>query len=655
MPADAGLRQARRGAAGWLVAALMLLLSGGLTGAAQAAPTPAETIWRLLDYVAVDYSGAVKDGRVVSPSEYAEMKEFSATARSRIGALPGVSAHPQLAAEAAQLEQAISSKADPTAVATQARRLAGDLLAAYPVPLAPQSAPDLVRGAALYQEQCAACHGATGAGDGPNARGLDPPPIVFVDRERASHRSLFGLYQVIDQGLDGTAMPSFAHLPSDDRWALAFYVGRFAYDDAAAKRGERRWREDPKVRAAFPDLAALTRVTPASLVQTFGADAASEITAYLRRSPAALATSRPATLSVARTQLAAALKAYAAGDRATASDLALSTYLDGVEPVEPALAAKDRNLLVGIETAMAELRNRISRGAPVSEVQAQASVTLKLFDQAEAQLGQARGDRVSAFAGAFTVLLREGLEALLIVVAMIAFLRKAERQDVLPYVHAGWVAALAAGVATWGAATYLVTISGASRELTEGFGSLLAAVVLVSVGVWMHGKSQADAWQRYIREKLSRALSRQSAWFLFLLSFVVVYREVFETILFYAALWNSGSEAAVLGGAATAVATLALVAWAMLRYSRKLPIGTFFAFSAGLVAVLAVVLAGKGVAALQEAGLIGVAAVQGAPRIEILGLYGTLQTLGAQLAVIAVLACGFLYNRRAALRTAKAG
>jgi high-affinity iron transporter len=643
-----------RGLLRQLVAVLFLVSFGIAAAPAHAAPTPAETVWRLLDYVAVDYGGAVKGGQVISAAEYAEMKEFSATARSRIAALPGVSAHPQLSAEAARLEQAISAKADPSAVATQARQLAGDLLAAYPVPLAPQTPPSLARGAALYQEQCAACHGANGAGDGPNARGLDPPPIAFVDRDRASHRSLFGLYQVIDQGLDGTAMPSFAHLSSDDRWALAFYVGRFAYDEAAAQRGERRWREDPKVRAAFPDLAALTRVTPASLAQAFGADGASEITAYLRRSPEAVAAPRPATLAVARTQLAAALKAYAAGDRSAASDLALSTYLDGVEPVEPAIAAKDRDLLVKIETAMAELRNRISRGAPLAEVEAQASAVTLLFDRAEAQLGQARGDRVSAFVGAFTVLLREGLEALLIVVAMIAFLRKAERQDVLPYVHGGWAAALAAGVATWGAATYLVTISGASRELTEGFGSLLAAVVLVSVGVWMHGKSQADAWQRYIREKLSRALSRQSAWFLFLLSFVVVYREVFETILFYAALWNSGSETAVLGGAAAAVGILALIAWAMLRYSRKLPIGTFFAVSAGLVAVLAVVLVGKGVAALQEAGLISVAAVRGAPRIEILGLYGTLQTLGAQLAALAVLACGFVYNRRAAVRLARA-
>ena len=74
-------------------------------------------------------------------------------------------------------------------------------------------------------------------------------------------------------------------------------------------------------------------------------------------------------------------------------------------------------------------------------------------------------------------------------------------------VHGGWIAALVAGVATWWAATNLITISGASRELTEGFGSLLAAVILLFVGIWMHGKAQADEWQRYIREKLGQALS----------------------------------------------------------------------------------------------------------------------------------------------------
>lgn len=652
-PEAGGLRCAAP--ASWLALGLAAIFWLLPAIGARAEPTPAETVWRLLDYIAVDYAGAVENGRVSNPAEYAEMTDFSAQVRTRIAALPDRGGRAALAAEAGALEKAVADKSPPPTVAIQARKLAADLLAAYPVPLAPAAAPDLPRGAVLYQEQCAACHGVTGAGDGPNAKGLDPPPIAFIDRARADERSPFALYQVIDQGLDGTAMASFAHLPPQDRWALAFYVGRFAYDDAAAKRGEQLWRTDPRARAAFPDLAALTRSTPKTLAAVFGADGAADLTAYLRRTPQAVAAPVATSFEVARTKLASTVSAYAAGRRGEAADLALSTYLDGVEPLEPSIAAADGALLTRIETAMTELRSLIGRGVPVAEVERQAQLVSGLFDEAEIRLGETRGDQVSAFLGAFTVLLREGLEALLIVVAMIAFLRKAERQDVLPYVHGGWVSALAAGVATWAAATWLVTISGASRELTEGFGSLLAAVVLLSVGIWMHGKSQADAWQRYIREKLSHALSRRSAWFLFLLSFVVVYREVFETILFYAALWTSGSASAVLAGAASASVILAVIAWLMLRFSRKLPIGRFFAFSAALVAVLAVVLAGKGVAALQEAGMIAVTPVRSLPRIEILGVFATLQSLGAQLLALAILVAGFLYNRRASPAPAPLG
>lgn len=620
-----------------------------LAGAARAEATPAETIWRLLDYVAVDYSGAVENGRVSNPAEYAEMVEFSASVRTRLSNLPGVESKPALVQGAAELEKAVANKAPPELVAARARSLAAELLAAYPVALAPQSAPDLQRGEVLFQQQCASCHGMSGDGRGPDAKGMDPPPIAFIDQARANHRSVFALYQVIDQGLDGTAMASFANLPAEDRWALAFYVGRFAYDAEAARRGERLWRGDPDIRATFPDLAAVTRITPETLAATLGERKAGDLIAFLRRSPEVVTSrSEGPVLDVARTKLAATVKAYAAGNRQGAIDLALSTYLDGVEPLEPAIATRDRALLVRIEAAMGEFRQRIARGAGIEAVQEQALVIEDLFGEAEAILAPAKADMVSAFLGAFTVLLREGLEALLIVVAMIAFLRKAERSDVLPYVHGGWASALAAGVATWLAATYLITISGASRELTEGFGALFAAAVLLSVGIWMHGKSHADAWQRYIREKLSQALSRRSAWFLFLLTFVVVYREVFETILFYAALWSPATAPAVLAGAGVAVVALAAIAWAMLRYSRKLPIGKFFAFSAALVAILAVVLAGKGVAALQEAGMISVSAVHFWPRIEVLGVYATLQTIAAQFVVIGVLIAGFLYNRRAA-------
>jgi len=294
---------------------------------------------------------------------------------------------------------------------------------------------------------------------------------------------------------------------------------------------------------------------------------------------------------------------------------------------------------------MGALRAGIANGAPPTSVRDQARSLDTLFGEAEAALAPERASGASSFFGAFTILLREGLEALLIVVAMLAFLRKAERRDVMPYVHGGWAAALVAGATTWAVATYAVEISGASRELTEGFGSVFAALVLLWVGIWMHGKSGADAWQRYIREKLTTALNARSAWFLFGLSFVVVYREVFETILFYAAIWTGGNGGSVLAGAASAVAVLAVIAWVMMRYSRTLPIGKFFTYSSALMALLAVVLIGKGVSALQEAGWLPVNPVAGFPRVEILGLYPTTEGIAAQLVMAALLGIGFGRNR----------
>src|SRR5690606_3807976 len=147
------------------------------------------------------------------------------------------------------------------------------------------------------------------------------------------------------------------------------------------------------------------------------------------------------------------------------------------------------------------------------------------------------------------------------------FLKKAERHDALRHVHVGWISALGAGVLTWVVATYVVEISGASREVTEGLGALLAAVVLLGVGLWMHQKSSAGRWQDYLKQKLSAALTPRSAWALFGLSFSAVYREVFETVLFYSALAADGNGAGLLGGFLVAVVLLTDIAWVLLRAS----------------------------------------------------------------------------------------
>lgn len=637
-------RSARRHSAQLVLVALAALL---LAFPAQADPS-VQKAWRLLDYIAVDYREAVENGQIINPGEYDEMTEFARSAKERIDGLADTPAKAVLLKDAVTLQEAIAAKASPETVATTSRALASDLIAAYPVPLAPTEAPDLARGAELYLQHCASCHGANGDGQGPGAVGLDPPPIAFLDKERAQERSVFGLYQVIDQGLDGTAMRSYSVLPVEDRWALAFYVGTFAYPESDSGAGKGAWDAESKL-AEGTNLEKLVGVTPAALASELGAEKGDALTAYLRRHPSVVVKQQEpsGSLALARARLDETVAAYAAGDKTRATDLALSAYLDGFEPIEPVLASRDRALLSQVEVAMGGLRSSISQGGSVDDVRAKADAVDSLFLQVEGIIAPNASSVASSFFGAFTILLREGLEALLIVVAMLSFLRRANRTDVIPYLHAGWVAALVGGVATWGAATWLINVGGATREMTEGFGAVFAAIVLLWVGVWMHGKSNAAVWQKYVREKLSKALNRRSAWFLFGLSFLVVYREVFETILFYAAIWGQGNVVAVVSGALVASLLLVVIAVAMMRFSKSLPISKFFSYSSSLIAILAVVLIGKGVAALQEAGYLGLHPLLGFPRIEMLGLYPTMETAAAQILMLGLLLVGFTFNWRA--------
>ncbi|ACM33601.1 MULTISPECIES: cytochrome c/FTR1 family iron permease [Diaphorobacter] len=630
---------------------LLLILWIGLCflGSATAQTPPAGTeegprqLWQLLDYVAVDYGGAVDKGAVISESEYAEMRDFTANAVTQARSLPAHASKDTVVAAATKLQAAVSSKADGTEVARLAHEAEALLVAAYPIPVAPKSLPDLKRGAALFQAQCASCHGTAGAGDGPLAAKMEPPPIAFTDRERARSRSLMALYQVVSQGVAGTAMPSFAGLPDEDRWALAFFAGTLSHDVGMRERGEQLWKRDASARKEFADLAAVTTVTEAAAAGRIGPDAARDLTAFLRSQPgAASAAGNAGGLTLSRTRLDESLAAIRKGDKPAATRLALSAYLDGFEPLEPSLGARNKALLTEVENGMLAYRSAISNGT-LAQAETAAQKLDYLFAEVEKELGGESAAPLTTFLGSLTILLREGLEALLIVVGMVAFLKKADRPDVLRYVHGGWIVALAAGGLTWTVATYFVNISGASREVTEGLSSLFAALVLLSVGLWMHQKSTAGRWQAYLKDKLSSAMSKRSAWALFGLSFIAVYREVFETVLFYSALSADGNGDALLGGLGLGVALLAVLAWVMLRTSARMPIGKFFSISSILVAVLAVVLAGKGVAGLQEAGWLGASPIM-APRIELLGMYPSTETVVAQLVVLLIAVSGFALN-----------
>lgn len=132
---------------------------------------------------------------------------------------------------------------------------------------------------------------------------------------------------------------------------------------------------------------------------------------------------------------------------------------------------------------------------------------------------------------------------------------------------------------------------------------------------------------------------------LFMLAFVTVYREVFETVLFYAALWTEGNGKYMLAGLGSGIPILALVAIVLLRSSARLPISQFFKFSSALVAILATVLMGKGVAALQKVGVFNNTPLA-IPRIDLIGLYPSVQTLVAQLLIVVVIVVSIAYNMR---------
>lgn len=606
------------------------------------------TALHMLDYVGVDYPEFVQDGLVSDAAEYQEQIEFTQRVVSTLESLPSADGQQALVEKAKVLQAAVHAKARGSQITQMTADISRELLQVYPIVIAPLQAPKLRSTPALYEAQCAGCHGRSGHGDGPLANAaMEPAPANFHDLARQRQRSVFGLYNVITLGVNGTSMPSFAQLSEDERWALAFHISQLAYTDDQREAGKQLWKAAGPTARAIPNLKVLTNLTPAAFVAEHGEESETLI-AFLRADPGQVASAAP-PIEISRNKLNESLAAYRTGNTELAMQLALSSYLEGFELAEAALSAVDKPLMRRIESEMMRYRQLVQDRASVASVEQQASTTQELLVQAEERLGSGSLSATGSFIGSFVILAREGLEAILVLAAMIAFLRKAERPEGLPWVHAGWISALVLGVATWFVATYLIDISGASREKTEGITALLASVILLSVGLWLHNKSYSHRWQLYVSHKMKGALRGGRLWGLTLLAFVAVYREVFETVLFYRALWGQGAHGPIVFGFLAAAVALVGIAWAIFHYSMKLPIKQFFSWSSAFIVVLAVIFTGKGVAALQEAGSIPIHAVDFVT-IPMLGIYPTLQVLMMQLVVLVLVLGAFAWNHFSARR-----
>lgn len=633
-----------------LVAALMVL---GLPGRVLAAPIgddPARVIVHMLDYVGVDYPEFVRDGKVINEEEYAEQREFAGQVAALLARLPAAPEQPALLAQARELLSRIEARAPGGEVSQRAGTLRAGVIQAWHLSVAPRQAPDLARGALLFTQHCAACHGARGRGDGPLARGMAPAPSDFHDEARMRQRSLHGLFNTITLGVGGTPMRAYPELSEADRWALAFFAASLRSTPEQAAEGQAQWQARREAGApigegAVDSLHALVTHTPAE--QAAGGPAQDAMRVYLTHHPQVLLAAAPAPLDHSRALLDEAVQAHARGDSESARRLAIAAYLEGFELVEAALDNVDPALRATTEREMMALRAAIAEGRPSQAVAAQVDRLKALLDEADERLAGASLSPTAAFVSALLILLREGLEAILVLSAIVALVRKTGRRDALPYVHAGWIAAVALGAATWAVARYALSISGAGRELTEGLTALLAAAMLLYVGWWLHSRSSAQAWNRFIRGQIDAALGQRTLWAMAGISFLAVYRELFEVILFYETLWaqvGEGGQGAVLGGIGAAAMLLVMTGGAILRYSVRLPIGPFFKFTSALLAVMAVVFVGNGVAALQEAGVLDATMVRFVS-LPLLGIHPTLQGLGLQVLTAGLIAGGLWAGR----------
>ncbi|HEK0907783.1 TPA: FTR1 family protein [Pseudomonas putida] len=615
----------------WLPALLLGPVLALCSTLAQAeAPAEAIKALHLLDYIGADYPPTVEGGKVVDEGEYREQQEFSGVLAELVNGLPANPERDALEQGVQALRQAIEQRHDGSAVAHQARQLGARLAVAYEVSQAPVITPDPARGAALYAQNCSICHGDTGAGDGPAGVGLEPAPANLRDAQRLDQLSLFDLYNTLGLGIEGTEMPSFAdQLDERQRWDVAAYIASFTADPQAAK-GDKTW-----------NIADLARQTPAEVAANEGAEAVAAFRAQraqppqVKRGPAQL-------LEYTSSTLDKSLAAYREGDHDQAYDLSVAAYLEGFELVESSLDNIDAQVRKDTEKSLMAYRQSLQDGLPAEQAAQRLAEAKVKLEQAAKLLGSDGLSWSLSYISGLLILLREGLEAILVLAAILAFLRNTGQQSAVRSVNIGWGLALVAGFATWALAAYVIDVGGAQRELLEGCTALFAAVMVLWLGVWMHDRRHAAAWQDYIKSSL---LSGGGRFGFAMLAFFSVYRELFEVILFYETLWLQAGPAghqAVLAGGATALVLLVGLAWVILRGSAKLPLSLFFSINAALLCALSVVFAGHGVKALQEAGVLGTRPV---PFFEFdwLGIHADAYSLSAQ--AVALLAIVVLYGR----------
>jgi high-affinity iron transporter len=550
-----------------------------------------------------EYALGVKDGKVVLAQEVEEASLFLTEAGKTAGRLPSGSA--EVIAGIERVRQLVHATSPADSVRAAAVRVIDGLSSRYQIAFdeVPAEAPPLARGASIYQLQCARCHGGLGRGDGADGKGLDPLPANLADAAELADMSPLDFYRRVTVGVAGTAMPSFeTALSSDDRWAVALYASTLRLPAPSGTI--------PPALSAF---ATTARLSDAQLIAALGDHANSAQVAAVRAASGlapADASQAGAVFDSVRRTVAAALDFSREGRHEDARQAAFDSYLV-FERVERQVRAADGRLASEAEAAFATLRQTAETGGPEFE---RAERTLDgVLERAE-RLTADRPSPVNLFLQSFVLLVREGLEAILVVGALMTFWSRLGQAIAGGDIHVGVGVAVGVSLVTAFLVETVFRLSAARQEALEGFTLVAAAVMLFYVSYWLLTKVEVAKWNAFVKAKVKDAVSSGSAFALASVAFLAVYREGFETVLFYKALMLSGGVGSlfpILSGMALGGLVLVAVYVAINRFGVRLPLRPFFTVTSAFLYYMAFVFAGKAVAELQEGGLMATTACRG--------------------------------------------
>ena len=357
-------------------------------------------------------------------------------------------------------------------------------------------------------------------------------------------------------------------------------------------------------------------------------------------------------IDVIREQLMATEIFYELGDTQAAYASARSAYLDSYEYVEIPLRAIAPDFTFEVEYQFATLRNQINDGATIEDIATTIISLERSLDESERLVsGTGTIAPMIAFISSFSIIFREGLEAVLILGAIITYLEASRNHKFKKYVHYGIGLAIGATAVTWVIASYIIEISGANRELIEAIAALSATAVLFYVSFWILNKIEHKRWMEFVKAKVFQASAAGGTSVFIMLSFFTVYREGFETVLFYQAMFSFAKymEFYVGLGFILGIVSLLGIYFGFRKLGKRLPLRALFGLTMGIGAYLSIAFLGNAIREFQVLDFIPYTSMLGTiPRLDInvatmTGIYPTLETTVGQIVLLAVYLVASLY------------